>query len=338
MQRLWCVIWIVSALPAAPAAPSSRSSGTERRILWRNPGAVEKLDFAAGAGGRSKAPKPPFTFVEENLHGSNPKVQVRDAAGANWNVKWGDEIHAEVFATRLAWACGYTVEPMYFVKSGRILNVGKLTRAKYNVASDGAFINARFELWDKSYKFVNKPGWTWEDNPFLRTKELNGLKIIMMLVSNWDNKDARDSGRDSNTAELVSRHGPKRIYYFITDWGASMGKWGRVHSRDKWDCHGFTEQTPHFVKGVNNNVVEWGYHGQHTKDAVEDISVADVRWLLRYLGRIRDQQIRQGLRASGATPEEVDCFTAALRGRINQLKSVARLHPSVHRNSATNGR
>lgn len=324
-RRLFFAIWILGALPAAESAPPDRTpSRSERRILWHNPGPVEKLDFAGGAGGRARAPKPPLTFVEENLGGSNPKIQVTDAAGEMWNIKWGNEVHAEVFATRMVWACGYTVEATYFVKSGRVLNVGKLTRAKYNVASDGAFINARFELWEKKYKFTNKPGWTWEDNPFLHTRELNGLKILLMLVSNWDNKDARDSGRDSNTAELETKSGVKKIFYFITDWGGSMGKWGRVYSRDKWDCHGFTEQTPKFIKGVKNGMVEWSYHGQHTKDAVEDISVADVRWLMRYLGRIRDRQIRDGLEASGATPAEVDCFTAALRDRIDQLKSIAR--------------
>ena len=67
-------------------------------------------------------------------------------------------------------------------------------------------------------------------------------------------------------------------------------------------------------------MVNWGYHGQHTPDAVKDISVNDVRWLLRYLGRIRDGQIKQALIASGATSLETECFTVALRRRINELE------------------
>ena len=35
-------------------------------IVWRNPGAVETLDFVGGPGGREQAPKPPFTFIEED--------------------------------------------------------------------------------------------------------------------------------------------------------------------------------------------------------------------------------------------------------------------------------
>jgi hypothetical protein len=47
-----------------------------------------------------------------------------------------------------------------------------------------------------------------------------------------------------------------------------------------------------------------------------------VRWLYRYLARVTDEQLRAGLRASGATTEEIECFTRAIRERINQLRRV----------------
>ena len=46
-------------------------------------------------------------------------------------------------------------------------------------------------------------------------------------------------------------------------------------------------------------------------------------WLMRYLGRITDTQLRAGLRASGATPDETECFTRAVRARIDELRRVA---------------
>ena len=49
-------------------------------------------------------------------------------------------------------------------------------------------------------KHFDAHGWAWHDNPFVGTPELNGLKILMMLMSNWDNKDVRDVARGSNTA------------------------------------------------------------------------------------------------------------------------------------------
>ena len=77
--------------------------------------------------------------------------------------------------------------------------------------------------------------------------------------------------------------------------------------------------------GVREGVVEWGYLGQRTEDATLGITVDDVRWLYQYVGRITDEQLREGLRAAAATPEEVERFTRALRARIEQLRRVGEM-------------
>jgi hypothetical protein len=296
-------------------------------VIWSDPGAIENLDFIGGIGGRDSAPKPPFTFVEESESGTNPKVRVVDANGVQWTAKFGTEVNAETFATRVAWAAGYFVEPAYFVPSGKIEKLGALTRAKKVVQPDGSFTDARFEM--KREKGVKKldgeQSWNWMENPFVGSKELNGLKVIMMLVSNWDNKDVRDIKRGSNTAIFQTKTGlGLEDRYLITDWGGSMGKWGGYISREKWDCKGFHGQTKDFVKGVKGGQVEFGYTGQHSDSFKEGIRVDDVKWVSQYLSRITDDQMRAGLQASGATSEEVECFTRSLRDRINQLEKVAR--------------
>lgn len=315
-----------SAHAPRPVRHPEEGARKATNILWRNPGRVETLDLANGVGGSAKSPRPPFRFIEEDVSGSNPKIKVRDARGTEWGLKWGEEAKPEVFASRLAWACGYIAQPEYFVADGKIIGVKKLARAAAFVAPDGGFQNARFQFRSKSPKFLKKDNWSWSYNPFVGTKELNGLKVLMMLTSNWDNKDARDIDRDSNLGLFEDRRGGHPvILYFVADWGASMGKWGRVYNRNKWDCKGYSEQTRGFVKGVKNGVVEWGYVGQHTEDAAKDIRVSDVAWLMRYLGRLTDRQIRAGLRASGATPDETECFTSALRARMEELRRVGKL-------------
>ena len=81
--------------------------------------------------------------------------------------------------------------------------------------------------------------WAWNDNPFVGTRQLDGLKIVVMLLSNWDSKDRRDVSRGSNTAIFeyrISRFASE-ARYLITDWGGAMGKWGTtVVSRDRWDA------------------------------------------------------------------------------------------------------
>lgn len=330
MTLQFATILLLSLSPALAGPPPERISHPKHaskaiNLLWRDPGRVEALDLVNGVGGSARAPHAPFHFIEEDMTGSNPKIKVRDAQGREWSVKWSEEAKPEVFASRLAWACGYIAQPEYFVATGRIVGAKKTRRARANVQPDGSFRGARFQLRTKWPKFLKHDSWAWTYNPFVGTKELNGLKVLMMLTSNWDNKDARDIDRDSNLAIFEASKYPRREYlYFVADWGASMGKWGRVYSRSKWDCKGYTEQTPSLVKGVQNGVVDWGYTGQHTEDAVKGIRVTDVAWLMRYLGRITDTQLRAGLSASGATPGEAECFTQAVRARIDELWRVAR--------------
>jgi hypothetical protein len=298
----------------------------ERASLWRAPGAVERLDFYHGPGGPHGAPVPPFRFVEEHATGSNPCLSVHDARERTWRVKWGDEVRSETFASRLAWAAGYHVEHCYFVPAGHIDGAKDLTRAASCVKEDLTFVDARFELDEAGVrKLFDEHGWSWDDNPFVGTRELNGLKIMLMLTSNWDNKDVRDVGRGSNTAIFEHRlaDGSIEARYLIIDWGASMGRWGTPFDRSKWDAAGYEAQTPDFVAGVEDGFVRWNYIGQRTDEARAGISVADVRWLYGYLGRITDEQLRAGLSASGATAEETERFTRAIRLRLEQLERVS---------------
>lgn len=298
-----------------------------RHCLWRDPGDVERLDLAAGPGGADGRPHPPFQFIEEHQTGSQPCVSVRDARGRRWRVKWGNEVQPETFAVRLAWACGYFAEVTYYVREGHVEQAAALRRTASCIAADGRFADARFELDDPDdLKLFEEHSWSWADNPFVGTRELAGLRVIMMLISNWDNKDQRDVARGSNTAIYVRRRArwKREAHYMITDWGGSMGRWGVTPvTRGRWDPDAFAAQTSQFVSGVTNGFVQFGYAGQRTADARQSITVKDVAWLCRYLGRIGDDQLRAALGASGATPEEVESFTASLRARITQLQRVS---------------
>ena len=245
-----------------------------------------------------------------------------DAAGRRWRAKWGEEVNSETFAVRLAWACGYFAEITHFVPEGTIDGAADLQRAAGCIDDACRFTSARFELDDPAVKkLFEEHSWAWNDNPFLGTRELHGLKILTMLLSNWDTKDRRDVARGSNTAifELATPAG-REAQYLITDWGGSMGSWGSVVTRARWDAAAYVAQTPQFVGSVEDGVVRFGYSGQRTEDVAAGITVDDVRWLCGYLGRVTDRQIDDALAASGATREEREQFGTALRDRISQLQ------------------
>lgn len=304
-----------------------------RNVLWMDPGNVAGRDLLNGAGGQAGKPHPPFQFLKEDLSGTNPKVTIRDAHGKTWSVKFGDEAKPSVFSTHLVWACGYVVETEYLITHGRIMGAKHLKRAGRSIGEDGSFTDARFQLRSKEPKYLDTFNWAWNSNPFAGTPELNGLKILVMLLSNWDTKDARDRDAsshdvlaDSNLGIFEQGHSTHPTYlFFISDWGASLGKWGSIPgSRAKWNCRDYANQTPAFVKGIHDGTVAWGWTGKHSDDLTQGIRVSDVRWLLQYLGRITDWQLRRGLAGVGASPEEVECYTSAIRGRIGELRQVAR--------------
>jgi hypothetical protein len=238
-------------------------------------------------------------------------------------VKWGDEVRSENFAVRLVWACGYFAETTYFVASGRIEGATGLQRAKHCIADDCRFDDARFELDDPDVrKHFEEHSWAWNDNPFVGTPQLQGLKILTMLLSDWDTKDRRDVARGSNTAIFEHRVGRWRreARYLITDWGGSMGRWGsNIVTRGRWDPAGFEAQTAEFVVALDEDAVRFGYVGQRTSDVAVGITVEDVRWLYARLRQLSDHQIHSALVASGAAEDETDRFTRALRQRIDQL-------------------
>jgi hypothetical protein len=287
-------------------------------VLWTYPGNPATYDLGGTAGSGVNLPKPPFRFVREDPSGTQLKVFVRDGSGAEWNVKFGFEAKTESFAWRLVRACGYFAEPNFLVESGRIEGMGPLRRSDTTLHADGQFINGRFQWRDPHYHFL-KHAWSWQNNPFRGTSQLAGLKILIMLVSNWDNKDSSNDG--PNTA--LFRHRDELIYTF-TDWGAGLGKWGHLTGQNNWRCEDFTAQNSQFIQGVKGGHVVFGYEGGHQADFQNDIRPKDVAWLLKYLGRITDDQLRAGLKSAGATPDEQECFTKALRSRMEALRAVAK--------------
>src|SRR5262245_23309468 len=278
--------------------------------LWEDRGAISKLDLAMGIGSKASMPKPPFQFDKEDTSGTNPKIKIIDASGVKWNLKFDEEVHAEIAASRIVWACGYMVEESYFVPSGKVDGVKGLGRAAKFVSSDGSFANAMAE---KRPDNIARRGvnWDWSGNPFVGTKELSGLAILNCLLSNWDAKTT-----NNNVLGMYDGESRVKDWYLVADWGGTFGKTGGFLSKSKWDLADYSKQR--FIDGSKGGAINFHYSGK--MGVMRSIPIDHARWFLGIIGKLSDNQIRDAFRTAGATRTETEGFATQIRKRINELQ------------------
>jgi hypothetical protein len=189
------------------------------------------------------------------------------------------------------------------------------------VLADGTVRRARLE---RRLKDVRKEGaWDWFDNPFLDGRELNGLRVMMSLLNNWDLSEANNS--------IIERGGERR--YLVADLGATFGNTGNSLTRSKSVPEDYAEST--FVEKTTPGFVDFVLHSRpfflsavnvpnyrdRTKmeQVTKHIPRADAEWLGRRLSRLSGEQIRDAFRAGGYTKEEVELYTRSMRKRIAEL-------------------
>jgi hypothetical protein len=273
--------------------------------MWREPGDMTSRDVLNGSGG--EAGKPDFsrlTLVEKVEGGFSEKYRVRDEAGREWVAKVSREAQSETAAVRLLWAVGYVTELTYLAPSVTIAGTPK-----------GTYENVRFEGRSKDVKRLDP--WLWDKNPFAGKREFQGLKVMMLLLNNWDIKD------DNNgILHVVTPEGQSELHYIVSDLGATFGKigsgplWALKRSRNNPGDYADAKFVDHVDKEKDR--VHFHYGGKK-QDAFEDISVGDVQWIAGLLSRLTDEQIGDAFRAANYNAEEVDLLTKTFRARIGEL-------------------
>ena len=303
-------------------------------MLWRDATDFASLNLIYGSGGEDDQPRGPFTFVEEDLNGSNPKFDIRDQDGVKWKVKLGDEARPEVVATRLLWAAGYFTTEDYYLEDLHVQNLpSHLHRGQNLIGPDGAFHAVRLKRAGKDEKKLGN--WQWGSNPFEGTREFNGLRVLMALINNWDLKD-------SNNAVYRVKHadGPEESQqiYLVSDLGASFGTIGYALPFE--GPRGNLEAYKHskFVSHVTSGYVDFGAPSRPTFIETFNLPVflyrlnlrwigrqiprADAKWMGQVLGELSPEQIRDAFRAAGYPPQEVNGFASVVQGRIAELNAL----------------
>ena len=314
------VLLVVGAQQASGArdwVERGTDGSVPQRVLWRDPGPIAQKDLYWGSGDATRVPRPPFTFVKEDTGGTKPKVTVTDANGSTWNVKFGgesprnNEVHAEIAATRLAWALGYLVEEHYYVGEGVVENAKGLRRAAGSIGTDGRFRVARFE---RSAPDITRTGrhWSLVGNPFEGTRELSGLKLILALVNTWDTKKSNLSIFQRTRPDGQIEH-----WYVVSDYGSSFGRMGPFAlfaTRNRWSLEDY--QTATFVKKVGNRSLTVNHKGDIS---ISDVPIDHARWFAQLSSQLSERQVRQGFEAAGASATEIEGFSDRVMGKLREL-------------------
>lgn len=303
-NRINALLIILLLVSGSLAQVKSKKKETPKGtpVMWQRVNIAER-DLYAGPGGADMKPDlSKIKFIKKETGGTSKKYRIRDGAGNVWIAKVGSEAQSETAAVRLVWSLGYKTEVNYLVP-------------KLTIPGIGSFTNVRLEARPENVKRLDE--WKWKKNPFIGTNELQGLKVMMSLLNNWDLKD-------SNNKILFVENSNDELQYIISDLGATFGKTGRYpllwllkRSRNKPTDYAKSK----FVNKVEKGVVKFHYGGR-MKDLFKNITVEQVHWLSDQLNQLTDKQITDAFSAANYTPTQVQMLTAAVKRRIQELNNV----------------
>jgi hypothetical protein len=312
----------------APVAAISKA----RPLIWENPGNISARDLYYGPGGKEHAPHTTFTFLKEDLQGSNPKFDVQDQDGTKWKVKLGGEAKPEVVAARFVWAVGYFANEDYFLPVLHVEQMPHLKRGQHQV-KDGTVHDVRLKRSEKAEKKIGE--WKWNDNPFSNQRELNGLRVMMALLNNWDLKDVNNAvyeekSKDEDSADL---------HYLVSDLGATFGTAGRSVGEGVSKGNLKSYRHSKFISKVTPEYVDFNVPGRpaslylltstgeymnrtHMRWIGKHIPRSDARWIAGYLAQLTPEQIRDAFRAAGYSPDQVEGYATVVEKRIAELRAL----------------
>jgi len=230
---------------------------------------------------------------------------VDDPKGGKWSVKLPPEATTEVVASRLLWGVGYHQPPIYYV--GRWNAGGR----RDNPQLPGRFRENKPDLHGLNAGLA----WSYYRGPFVGTRELNGLLVLMAMLGNSDIKD------EQNVVYSLKQpfEGASR-WYVARDLGQSFGRTGVIDA-PRGDPKVF-EETP-FIKGMSGTYVRFDWRGRHGV-LLERITPADVHWICGRLQRLTDQQWQDAFRAGGYAPDVANRFIKRFEQKIEEGLAVGR--------------
>ncbi len=318
----------------ADKAAKKAGAAEGRAMLWTEPTDIKSRNLFYGPGTDKDAPHTTFAFEKEDTSGTSPKFIVKDEDGVRWKGKMGPEARPETVASRLVWAVGYTTDEDYFVPELHVENLpSQLHRGQQFVGLNGTLRAVRLKRYLKGQEKVGN--WRWSANPFASTRELNGLRVVMALINNWDLKDVNNAIYSEKQAQGSDE---ARDVYVVSDLGASFGttgvSWRRAGTDGELDSYSsskfVSKATPQYVDFATPSIpflLDIFYPPDffmrvHMRWLGKRVPRDDVRWMAQLLVQLSPQQIRDSFRAAGYSPDQIEGFAKVVESRIAALNKL----------------
>ena len=136
--------------------------------------------------------------MKEDL-GDQPQIVVRDAKGVS-GCEAGYRGPAGSGASPLVWAAGYSVDEDYFASEIHVTGLpAHLHRGQKFKDEKDNFHDARLKR--QSNRGEKAGRWKWRQNPFVGTREFNGLRTLVAVINDWDVKDVNTAIRDEEAEQ-----------------------------------------------------------------------------------------------------------------------------------------
>lgn len=303
-MKVRMLILVAGTALAACTAPAIKSTlpgpPNEQQMaqLWIRPDAERDLFHGVGGEGLAPDPSAKYTVIEIKRGGFSRGYTVVGPGDREWSAKFPPEAGTEVVASRLFWGIGYHQPPIYLLD--------KWTAEK--ATSPNPQLPARFrEKKPDLHGLDAGDSWSYYQNPFVGTRQLNGLLVLQAMLGNSDLKEAQNV-----IYSLEREHERARRWYVARDLGQTFGRTGVIDA-PRGDIEVF-EQTP-FIRGVENGRVRLEYTGRH-RSLFENIRPADVRWICERLDTLTDRQWQDAFRAGGIDRQTADRFIRRMKQKI----------------------
>lgn len=283
---------------ADPPKPATARGSADLAEFWVDPGRDRDLYY--GVGGQALAPNPSalYTVVKEKQGGFSDGYTVKDPSGRTWSAKLYPEGRTEVVASRLVWGLGYQQPPVYAVESWQ---------AEGAVSPNPQPV-ARFREQMPDFHGLKEVGsWAYDDNPFVGTRQMNGLLVLQVMLTNADLKPQQNMIYDLAEPAFGARR-----WWVARDLGQSFGRSGVLEAtRDDIDSYDQTR----FITGVENGHVTFEYYGRQSS-LLKSITPQDVRWICERVSLLSDRQLLDAFRAGGYADSTAQRFIRRLKLKV----------------------